>query len=45
MEDRQWERRRESSGQTERERERDDEIISLGTRFAPEGQIVLRLSE
>lgn len=29
----------------ERERERDDEIISLGTRFAPEGQIVLRLSE
>lgn len=27
------------------DRERDDEIVSAGTRFAPEGRIVLRLSE
>lgn len=31
--------------QTNRDRERDDEIVSAGTRFAPEGRIVLRLSE
>lgn len=29
---------------TNRERERDDEIISIWTHFAPEGQIVLRPS-
>lgn len=44
MEDRQGERKR-GEQPTNRARERDDEIISTGMCFAPEGQIVLRLSE
>lgn len=37
-----WEERA-GEKETNSESEEDEEIISLGTRFAPEGQIVLRL--